>query len=139
MAGMPPAEIVTEQVIILDWHDGPLEGFLRTKVPKATWYFKVIAARTSSDMPDDRLFLFSEAPGDSLERLTAVLKDDDNPTSPLWVPAWHFEKAETKQRADAVLAEIMSLAQHGQLIVRSTDMRHIRDVWPLTTDIATRD
>jgi hypothetical protein len=56
LVATPTPELGVTQVLVLDWVDGPLEGFLRLANPKSDWYFKVFAENASAEDVNDRLF-----------------------------------------------------------------------------------
>jgi hypothetical protein len=56
LVATPTSELITTKVVVLDWVDGPLEGFLSLENPDSAWYFRVFADNVSTDDVDDRLF-----------------------------------------------------------------------------------
>lgn len=127
-----PAEIEIEQVIVLDWHDGPLEGFLKIADLNFTWYFQVVAEKKRSDTPDDRIYFLFEAPMNSVDRLTEILAEDEQVKEPLWVPSWRFRDPEIRQRADALVADLMNNVTEARIILRSSDLLHTEEIWAVT-------
>ncbi len=136
LAAIPLREIRIERAVVLDWLDGPLEGFLRIVDTDSTWYFQLAAERTRYHTVDDRLYLLFHAPTDALERLAEVLGENEMPTGKLWVPSWSFRDANAQQRAEVVLAGLLDLVGRAQLFLRSSDLLHIEDLW-LTADRVT--
>jgi hypothetical protein len=126
---IPLGEIALERAIILDWHDGPLEGFLRLFGIDYTWYFQIVGERTTSDGPDDRLYILFEAAADSLDRLSEVLAEDEATVGELWVPSWDFRDTDAQQRAEAVLATLLGLVGRAEVFLRSSNLLKIEGVW----------
>lgn len=132
LASRLPAEIEIEQAIVLDWYDGPLEGFLTIVDLNFTWYFQIVAEKTRSEAPDDRLYLLFEAPINSVDRLTEVLAEDERATKPLWIPSWRFRDPLTRKRADALVADLKNHVTEARIILRSSNLLQTEDIWPVT-------
>ncbi|MEV6824236.1 hypothetical protein [Amycolatopsis sp. NPDC051102] len=73
----PPADLRIDRVLVLDWYDGPIEGYLRLADPVSCWKYKVIAVRRPEDDVDDRLYALSAAPDDTFDRLGEDPEPDD--------------------------------------------------------------
>ncbi|MEU8184123.1 hypothetical protein AB0B86_25540 [Micromonospora sp. NPDC049047] len=135
LAAMPVAEVVVDRAIVLDWYDGPLEGFARLAAVEAVWHFRVIAERTGGDLPDDRLYQFSQVVAtDALDRLDEAL--GGAPDDPLWIPEWAFPDHAARQHADRLVADLIDHAAGQRVIIRSVDLRLVDALWVTTGKIA---
>lgn len=59
LAATPIFEVDVTKEIILDWRDGPFEGFLSVANPLSHWHFRIVAGYERPDDVDDRLFALS--------------------------------------------------------------------------------
>jgi hypothetical protein len=69
LVATPTSDLMTAKVIVLDWVDGPLEGFLSLENPKSAWYFRLFADNIRSDDVDDRLFALTPITGTLIEEV----------------------------------------------------------------------
>jgi hypothetical protein len=134
LAGMPVAEVVVDRAIVLDWYDGPLEGFARLAAVDAVWHFRVIAERTDADLPDDRLYQFSQVATDALDRLDEAL--GGAPDDLFWIPEWAFPDHAARQHADRLVADLIDHAAGQRVIIGSVDLRLVSAVWVTTGKIS---
>jgi hypothetical protein len=132
LAEIPPASIKLDRAIVIDWQDGPLEGFLRISDIDCSWYFQIIGERTKSDLSDDRIYVLFQASNDSLERLTEVLPTDGPPTGRLWVPIWRFRDSLAQNRAEEVLARVLDEVGQAEVLLRSSNLVDIQNIWSIT-------
>jgi hypothetical protein len=136
LASITAADMTPEQIVVLGWQDGPIEGLIVPARPRRTWYFTLIAARFRRDAPDDRLYLLSGAPAAAVDRLAGVLRDVDPPVGRVWVPTWTDEDPQLAQRVEAVLAELMGQLEPPSLILRTADLQQIEDLWLVEPNIS---
>jgi hypothetical protein len=84
LAEMPISQASISRTIVLDWRDGPLEGFVTFGNPAGSCYFRLIAENTpSEDAEDDRLFSLVILDGAIMARILQILEispDDDSST-----------------------------------------------------------
>lgn len=132
LAEISPAAITLDRAIVIDWQDGPLEGFLRIKNIDFSWYFQVIGERTESDFPDDRVYVLFQASNDSLERLDEVLPTEGPSPGTLRVPIWRFRDTFAQKRAEDVLSQVLAEVGRAEILLRSTSLVDIQDIWLIT-------
>ncbi len=130
---LPPEALEVGQVIVLDWHDGPREGFLRLKQPLSCWYYRLYAEARREEEPDDRLYLFALAPDDTPQRLISALAELELPEKRLWVPTWRFSSEEARRVADQAVAALISEIEDPVLLVRSVDLLQLQKLWLLVS------
>ncbi|MFG1919572.1 hypothetical protein [Micromonospora sp. NPDC048898] len=130
LAGMSVAEVVVDRAIVLEWYDGPLEGFARLAAVDAVWHFRVIAERTDADFPDDRLYQFSQVATDALDRLDEAL--GGGPGDLFWIPEWAFSDHAARQHADRLVADLIDHAAGRRVFIRSVDLRVVDALWLAT-------
>jgi hypothetical protein len=126
---MAVGDIRPAECIVLDWHDGPREGFIRFEAPASTWYFRLLAQTTDPDDLDTRIFWFSPAPDDTLPRLHEALRPLGPPPRPFWTPVWRFPDDASRQRADATVAELVGRVGPAEVVIESKDLTSLRRVW----------
>nr|CEL15603.1 hypothetical protein [Kibdelosporangium sp. MJ126-NF4]CTQ98267.1 hypothetical protein [Kibdelosporangium sp. MJ126-NF4] len=113
------ADLCLRVVVVLDWHDGPLEGIAELAEPVDYWYFRLLAARPSSADLDDRLYEFSPLPDDVRAELGHVAG------KPLHWP-FHNRPEET-----ALANRLTTSAYRPELVVRSKDFHEVLGIWPI--------
>jgi len=118
-------------VVVLDWHDGPREGFLRIDNPLSCWRYRLYAEARREDDLDDRLYLFSLAPDDALQRLIEVLTELGPIKEPLWVPMWRFPNDEAQRTADQAITALITEVEEPVLLVRSAGLLQLQELWLL--------
>jgi hypothetical protein len=128
-ASTPVGQLRPAESVILDWHDGPREGFLRFEVPPSTWYFRLLAQTTDPDDVDNRVFWFAPAPDDTLPRLHSALLPLGPPPRPFWTPVWRFPDDASRDLADATVAELVGRVAPPEVLVESRDLTTFRRVW----------
>lgn len=136
LVGMCPSGIVIQRVLVLDWHDGPVEGFMELETPRQAWHFRLVASRRERGVPDGRLYLLSESPIDAVGRVEEVLKDVDAPRGLTWIPTWQYGDSKVQERADAALQELMNKVEPGQVILQSADLVHFDNLWLVEVPVA---
>lgn len=128
---LPPNALKVGQVLVFDWHDGPREGFLRMDNPLSCWHYRLYAEARREEGTDDKLYLFSPAPDDSLQRLTEALIDLKPPAGPLWVPIWRFPSDEAQRAADQAVGTVSAEVEEPVLLVRSSNLLKLEELWLL--------
>lgn len=132
LAGYPVADIAVGRSVILGWLDGATEGFIHLDRPESCWRFQAYADSFDADDLDDRLYLLSRVPDDTIVRLLDALKPIGEPPTPHWAPIWQFPDGADQARAETVLAELVSLAGPPEVLVEAKDLTAgFRKVWLL--------
>lgn len=110
-------------LLFLDWYDGPLEGVLRSGDDATCWYFKLLAERRETSVPDDRLFTLSRLSDSD----SAVLRtESDAGRLHTWPPT------EDLPEAQRIVDNLLSTPGTPHLILRpSGDFKRITDVWTM--------
>jgi hypothetical protein len=109
-----------DQVLILGWHDGPQEGFVRCSNCKRFYHFKYLDSVDEDE--GIRLFALAPLPADSIQRMTKALAPYMKPGWSMWVPIWRFPTDEDRQRADSLVDEILAGAGPPRLVISTSDM-----------------
>jgi len=121
---------------VLDWYDGPREGFVELSRPVSAWYFQLMAERSDPDDADHRLYLLSEVPGGVIDLIAGLVGGADRPAAlGTWVPAWQFSDPAGRQAADDAVEKAIREAESGSVVVRSQDLTRVDDFWLTTTEI----
>ena len=98
LVATPTSELAITKVVVLDWVDGPLEGFLSVANPRSDWHFRIVANNARTDDIDDRLFGLALVSDLTMTRvLEAVAADPEKVTV---IP-------EPSDIDEAVLGEVM--------------------------------
>ncbi|MDQ2706943.1 MAG: hypothetical protein M3Z25_04610 [Actinomycetota bacterium] len=74
------SELMTAKVIVIDWVDGPLEGFLSLENPESAWHFRLFADNIRHDDVDDRLFALTPISGTLIQEVLNPTDMDDGRT-----------------------------------------------------------
>lgn len=128
---LPPEALEVGQGIVLDWYDGPREGFLCLNKPLSWWYYRLYAEARREEDPDDRLYLFALAPDDVPQRLISALAELEPPKERVWVPMWHFSSKEAQQVAEQAVDALIAEIGDPVLLVRSVDLLQLQKLWLL--------
>lgn len=128
-AALPPEQLVPAEGIVLDWHDGPREGFIRFELPASTWYFRLLAQTSDPDDLDNRVFWFASAPDDTMARLHDALRPLGPPSRRFWTPVWRFPDDASRDRADATVADLIRRTPPPDVLAESRDLLTFRRVW----------
>lgn len=132
LAGCPVGSIAVRRSVILGWLDGPTEGFIQLDRPESSWRFQAYADAFDPDDLDDRLYLLSPVPDDTIVRVLDALEPLGGPPTPHWTPIWQFPDAADQARAETVLAELAGLAGPPEVLVEAKDLTAgFRKVWLL--------
>lgn len=111
-------------VVLLDWHDGPVEGIAEASDPLSYWQFRMLGERTSKDDLDDRIYLLSHVPRSAMEPILAIVGPPGS--KPLvWPFNAHSAQAEVETMVDAAI----NSADKPALLVQSRGFRDIKGVW----------
>lgn len=124
----PPHDWRVEQVIALDWYDGPLEGALRLAHPPCCLYFQLVADPATANHQSPRLFQVSELRADGFDRLLRAFGVDAPPHVPVWAPhdyAGPEDDAWRQQELENIQQEAIQLP----VLMCTTDMLAIQEVW----------
>ncbi|GHF93126.1 MULTISPECIES: hypothetical protein [Amycolatopsis] len=119
----PPANLRVERLAVLDWYDGPIEGYLRVADPGSCWHFEVVAAAHPDKGPGERHYALSAAPDDVFERLREFLEPPS--TGRVWVPRG-------PSGAEEALDRLKQALPGPALVVRSTYLYDLTAVWPFS-------
>lgn len=127
---LPPAsEWNTDQVIALDWYDGPRSGVCRFNNPALEASFELLDERATIDDLDDRLYYLQELPTGSVQELAeAVSAQCGTPRTPIWVPIWPTELEAGKALAESV-SRILKRGRDMDVILLSRDFGRILRIW----------
>ena len=122
LSSVPVDQWQTQNLILLYWHDGPVEGICELDRPVCTFYFRLIGACYNPDGLDDRIFHVSDLPELTVEQLTAI--------------SAHATKIPTQQSvesdvdpADENIKAILKMRGKPVLIIRTVDMEHFTAMW----------
>lgn len=92
------------RVLVLDWEDGPVSGFIECGNCKNTYEFRTVA---HDDAYDRRVMALSPVPNSGLNKLIDVLARYLEPRWPTWVPIWAFPSAEAHDEVEAELSRFV--------------------------------
>lgn len=127
LARMSPEQISMSRMIVLDWYDGPREGFVEFGRPASSWYFRAYAQAVGPDGSDDLLFTLAALPAGALDELAEVLPGGAE--GGVWVPDWVFGTEHAKRVADQLVNDLIAAAGSPDVVVRSESLRSITGVW----------
>ncbi|HLX63951.1 MAG TPA: hypothetical protein VKX17_21950 [Planctomycetota bacterium] len=130
----PCANWQTRQAIVLDWHDGPIEGVCALAKPKFEFFFELYSDKHNSRGLDDRLYVISQIKDGSVNRILRALKALGEPTSPVWAPVWKFAKEADRVKAERVIESVLNAKRGTGVIVRTQDMKEFNDCLNIARD-----
>jgi hypothetical protein len=127
---LPPAsEWEAEQVIVLDWYDGPRSGVCRLEHPAIQVSFDLLDERPTDDDLDDRLYYLRSLPGRSVEQLAAALTACCGAVQiPIWVPQWPTKPSD-RASLDQLVDDLLSRGQDMDVVVLSRDFQTFQGIW----------
>lgn len=125
----PPATWQVHRMLVLDWLDGPIEGFCWLSTPSYAFFFTLLAEWMNPDDLDDRLFLIGEVSKDAIDSIVNLLDEPVPQGYKYWAPRWEFKTVEHRQRAEARLEELISGVTLPYLVIRTPNMRQFFGVW----------
>jgi hypothetical protein len=134
LLAVPAGNLAVSEAVVLDWYDGPLEGFLRFDVPPTTWQFKLFAERAENEAPDDRLFLLSEVPVGLWKKLIAALAGKENTEAATQIPSWQFATPAARAAADEAVAQLERSCRPAELLVRLSGSMTISHMWTVRAE-----
>jgi hypothetical protein len=126
-----PSTWQVRHTFILDWYDGPREGFCRLSTPDCAFFFTLLGEWMNPDDLDDRLFLIGEVSKDAIDSIVNLL-DEPVPQRHehwVWSPRWEFKTIEQRQRAETHLEELISGVTPPYLVIRTPNMKEFLGVW----------
>ena len=115
-------------IVLLDWHDGPIEGIVEVENPVSYWHFRLFAERPLSDEPDERIYALSLISERAIDPVRSAV--DDFGQKPL---VWPFEKDDSHREVEALVDSAIALADAPSLLVDSVDFRTIKGIWRLVS------
>lgn len=127
----PCTDWKVDQVIVLDWYDGPHAGFARLKFPVVEFQFELLAERPTEEGLDDRLFVVKAVPVGTLQTLLAICLFAGEPAKPIWSPRWESNDPSDLERAEAAIAAAEDSAIATTLVIRSSDFEVFQGCWDI--------
>lgn len=122
--------IVTAQMVALDWHDGPLAGFLEFDTPRSAWRFHMFAHAARSGEVDERLYLLSEVSYDGWLRLLHFLSEREGGGGPILVPGWEYDDS-ARTTGERLVSDLERSAIKPELVLRADVFPKIDGIWVL--------
>lgn len=138
LTSVPVEQVRPAQSIVLDWHDGPNEGFLRLDHPPSTWYFRLYSETFDPEGLDLRELLLAPVPDNTMEILLEALRPLGAARSPHWVPIWQFPDEDSRRRADATIAELVGRAGTADVVVETRDLTRLTRMWSAPVPVVVR-
>lgn len=120
---------ITDQVVGLDWYDGPRCGFCRLKYPEVDFYFELVAERSTPDGLDDRLFSVAIIAKETFNEVMASLAFAGDPVKPVWLPRWYSPKQTDLEHADKVIEHAIKTATITTIVIRTSDFNNFLGAW----------
>jgi hypothetical protein len=125
----PASEWEVDQVIALDWYDGPRTGVCRFKVPSLEASFELLDERQTLDDLDDRIYYLRRLPTGSVQELaTALSAHCGTPQAPIWAPIWPTDEA-TRTALNQVVSKVLAEGQDMDVVLLSRDFQRVLQVW----------
>jgi hypothetical protein len=121
LLSVPTSEWIIDRVVVLDWYDGPRQGFCALAHPSVDFVFDVVDEIYKPDGLDMRIMQLKELSTGSVGRLIAEL------TQLGWGSAGITPEADA--RAREIIDALENRAEQTCLLIASTDMKQITACW----------
>lgn len=131
LVDLPVDQLQIDQLVVLGWSDGPVEGFMRLSHPLSEWHFRLRADRARTDDADDRLFVLAPAERGVVDSLIKGLSYLGPSLRRMWCPVWYFEDEVKHVAAEALVAECRENVGADRYILESRDMQVLDRLWQL--------
>jgi len=140
LCGTPADQWIVEQVVVLDWHDGPRHGFCALAQPHVEFIFDLVDELHNPDGLDMRVFRLKEIPCGSVRQVVTELQPLGGPCKPIWAPVWKFPAKDIQDRVDTLIGKLESQAKASEILVTTPDMQRFLTCEKATPEapIATR-
>jgi hypothetical protein len=116
--------LLLRSIVLLDWHDGPVEGIAEIVNPVSFWHFRMLGERTSSDDLDDRIYLLAQVAEPAMERIKASAAPVGE--KPL---VWPFDERANSAELRTAVDDAISSAAAPTLLIQSATFRDIKGIW----------
>jgi hypothetical protein len=127
-----PPHWQVRQVVVLDWSDGPREGFCELVEPPCCFAFKIFA-EPLHELDEQALFTLRQLERDAVQHLLVALNELGPPRSPVWVPMWKFRDRTAQVRAEEYINRLYTTARQTPLVISTSDMVHFSSCWVRTS------
>ena len=126
----------TNALFVLDYYDGPLEGFGKFEIPETYFYFRLLGERVESNNLDDRIYTLNIIEYVDFQKIENILKINFKNKSNGTFGFPYSEKLNSDESSEKelsfTLTEIISKLDSPELIVRSRDFNSFLNVWRIT-------
>ena len=126
---VPQERLRITQALILDWHDGPVSGFLRFETPPTAWQFELLAEHYEDEDANDRVYLLAEVAVDLWEKTSDILIDQRDDHRIAWVPSWQFESDDELVAAEEAVARLEESAGVPEFLIRLSNSLQVSEIW----------
>lgn len=117
--------IVCTRVIVLDWYDGPREGFLTTARPELEAYFRIHGERRVADDMDDRIFALYEVPRGTVDAIGRAFRIDNTTQLMVTLP----QAAASAEAALNAQIEELRARSKANYYLRTKDFESVVGFW----------
>jgi hypothetical protein len=127
----PVEQWVVDQVVVLDYYDGPRGGVCALVKPAVEFVFECQAEQPDPDGLDMRIMRVRALPPQSVARLASGLNSlgAGSVHRPIWCPVWRFPSAELRGKADELVKDVEAAATVTDVLIATTDMVSFGACW----------
>ena len=118
-----------QQVIILGWYDGPLEGLCTLSYPQGCFYFTLFAEQRYPQTSGQRLFRIEELPFETMDQVLRLLTELGPIRTPVWIPMWHWSDTGRQQDVERMMERLLAQRTATGLHIQTADMEHFLTCW----------
>src|SRR5437879_3883044 len=131
LLAIPTDQWLVDQVVVLDWYDGPRAGLCALANPAAEFLFDWADEETNPDGLDLRIVRLKEIPPGSVAAFARELERliSTPAAKPVWAPVWRFSTAEAHRRAEEMAETVQSQSRVTNLLLATPDMVHFTNCW----------
>jgi hypothetical protein len=129
----PTSQWLVDQVIVLDWYDGPRGGLCALAHPVAEFFFEFVDEIYNPDGLDMRIMRLKEISAGSTVQLASELTKLGLGAGgkPIWAPVWIFPTEAARDQAETLIKTLESHTRLTDLLISSADMKQITACWKL--------
>ena len=126
-----PSVLSQGRIVILDWMDGALEGFVEFHDVAGIWYFKMIGQRYAPEDLDSRLYLLGLVDHAAFEAMEARLPDEDRSQrdSPFRTPHWTGLRESHYTAQTLEMIDLLISAAQPEFIALARSLSRIESLW----------
>jgi hypothetical protein len=123
------------RLIAFGYYDGPTEGVVELADNCGTFFFRLIWMDIELET---RILRLTNAPANSVDRLTTMLSDLGYPHWPIWIPIWKFVSEDRRLMIESKVDAMFSDGPTVAVVTCNDSLTECLAARPLDDDLASR-